>query len=76
MHEVLISSPESLLALPYLTQDSDFDAQIFATESTLSSARHLLKELFEYDERLTSVQPRPSGMYWLRWEIPTVIHPF
>ncbi|PRP82440.1 integrator complex subunit 9-like [Planoprotostelium fungivorum] len=56
---ILISNVESALALPYLTEYTNFKGKIFATEPTTQLAKQLMEELIYYDGQNTVVD-RPE----------------
>ena len=43
---LLISNAFNMLALPFLTEYTDFRGIIYATEPTVQIGRHMMKELF------------------------------
>lgn len=53
---ILISNYMNMLALPYITEKTNFKGVVYATEPTLQIARFFLEELVEYIE----VAPKPN----------------
>lgn len=40
-----------MLSLPYITECTEFQGQVYATEPTVQYARHFMSEMMEYIER-------------------------
>ncbi|KAK9810223.1 hypothetical protein WJX72_006960 [[Myrmecia] bisecta] len=67
---VLVSSPQAMLALPYITRQPGFEGQVLATEATLTIAGHLLWELLEAEAANGSAQlhlPSTAGREGTTW---------
>lgn len=53
---ILISNYQNMLALPYITERSDFEGVVYATEPTLEIARKYMEEMLEYIERCPKIK--------------------
>lgn len=64
MDVILISNYQSMLALPYITERTEFNGVVYATEPTLQIAKQFMEEMIKYIERtpkakVASVWKRP-----------------
>ncbi|KAJ8020959.1 Integrator complex subunit 9 [Holothuria leucospilota] len=58
---ILISNYHCMLALPYITEYSDFKGTIYATEPTIQIGKMIMEELVEYIDR---VPKRKRAVFW------------
>ncbi|KAK9505074.1 hypothetical protein O3M35_009218 [Rhynocoris fuscipes] len=58
---ILISNYSSMLALPFITENSGFQGVVYATEPTLQIGKLFLEELVEY---LEQTPKRNQAKYW------------
>lgn len=65
---ILISNYMNMLALPYITEKTNFKGVVYATEPTLQIARFFLEELVEYIE----VTPKANQAH--KWKEFTELH--
>lgn len=56
MDVILITSYQTMMALPYLTELTQFSGHIYATEPTLTIAKMFMLELIEFLERTPKVR--------------------
>lgn len=64
---LLISNSSNMLALPYLTEYTNFKGTIYATEPTIQIGRHFMKELvlfLEEQEESLRLQTNISPNQW------------
>ena len=64
---ILITSYQTMLALPYITEFTEFDGIVYATEPTIQFARHYIDEMLEYIERT------PKTKEANRWKTKNVL---
>lgn len=55
---ILISNCQSMLSLPFLTEGTDFNGIVYATEPTIQFARLFMQEMIHYIERAPRVRRR------------------
>ena len=64
---ILITSYQTMLALPYITEFTEFAGIVYATEPTVQFARHYIDEMLEYIERT------PKTKEANRWKAKNVL---
>ncbi|CAJ0960994.1 unnamed protein product, partial [Mesorhabditis belari] len=69
---ILISNPQSLVALPFYCENTNFKGEIYATSPTIQFGRLLSEELIEYFERLAN---EPSTENWKKLNLKKVLPP-
>ncbi|KAI1283062.1 Integrator complex subunit 9 [Halotydeus destructor] len=61
---ILVSNYQTMMALPYITQYTDFNGLVYATEPTVQYARHFMDEMIEYIERTPKCKEAKA------WKLP------
>nr|KAG5714850.1 hypothetical protein BaRGS_000338 [Batillaria attramentaria] len=69
---VLVSNFTTMLALPYLTQYTNFHGKVYATEPTLQIGRMYMEEMVNYVERNPRMKP---ASLWKEEEYASVVPP-